>query len=66
MLRVIVRTTNAGDSLHVGGPVHESVKTFDISVEDLERFLRTEEPWVTRQVVGVELLPREKAEAFDG
>lgn len=58
MIRVIVRTVGYGRSVHVGGPVSEDFKTFDIEAPELEGYLRKENAiqYVEAQAIGVELL----------
>lgn len=56
MLRVIVRTDDAGMACNVGGAVNSSFKTFDISAPEVEAFLRASQgTYGQRQVVGVEI-----------
>ena len=61
-IRIIVREADVGAAMHVGGPVRSILKTFDVELPDLERYLRAEgQPdYVHREVMGVELLD------FDG
>jgi len=56
MIRLIVRTVDIGGAAHVGGPVIESFKTFDIEDNALESHLREVEgnKWVSRQVIGID------------
>lgn len=61
MLRIVVRTDNAGMAANVGGAVHTEYRTFDVDLPEIEEFLR--EPgakrmtYTQRQVVGIELKP---------
>lgn len=66
MLRIIIRTTDAGTAAHLGGPgtqIDVSFKTFDVSAPDVEDFLRQ---WnrpgshIDRVVIGVEILDDEQ------
>lgn len=72
MIRIVVRTADRAAAANVGGPVDESIRTFDLmsavdgdmlrqQLEALEKFMRepTELNWtyVHRQVTGVEVLP---------
>ena len=59
MLRIVVKSDDAGMALNVGGSVETTVKTFDVDLPALESYL-TEHPgalYFQRQVVGVEVLP---------
>lgn len=56
MLRLIVQITDTGDAANVGGPVHTRYRTFDVDLPDVEELLAKREAWVTRNLVGVELL----------
>ena len=60
MIRIIVRTDNAGMAVNVGGSVETLWRTFDVSLPELEAFLRHPggtQTYTHRQVTGVELLP---------
>ena len=60
MLRVIVRTDNAGMAANVGGSVEVIYKTFDVDLPELEKYLgESQGTYGHRQVVGVELLIRD-------
>jgi len=62
-IRIIVQTCDANMAAHVGGPVDTKFATFDIDAPALESYLRyTPNPGL-RQVIGVELLPAEPAQA---
>lgn len=57
MLRIVVRTDDAGMAANVGGSVLTTIKTFDIEHPEIERLLRQEgRQYVHSQVVGIELL----------
>jgi hypothetical protein len=57
MLKVIVRTDNAGMAANVGGAVLTEYRTFEIDAAALEAFLRENVGSLChRQVVGVEIL----------
>jgi hypothetical protein len=56
-MRVIVKTFDASAAAHVGGPVEQSFKTFDIQDERLEAFMRANRPqYGGREIIGVEIL----------
>lgn len=56
MIRVIVQTDDAGMAANVGGNVLTTTKTFDITADELEKFLREQlGQYAHRQVIGVEL-----------
>jgi hypothetical protein len=57
-IRIIVRQSDEGAAMHVGGPVQTSHKTFDVDLPELEQFLRAEgQPtYIRRELIGVELL----------
>lgn len=57
MLRVIVRTDNAGMACNVGeGSVEVTYKTFAVDIPELEKFLRENQSYGHRRVIGVELV----------
>lgn len=59
MLRIIVRTDNAGMAANCGGAVETTYRTFEMDAPELEAFLREPKSknwtYAQRQVVGVEL-----------
>lgn len=56
-VRIIVATTDARCAANVGGPVHVSYTTFDVSAPDLEAFMAQKWECVERSIVGVEVIP---------
>ena len=60
MIRIIVRKSDAGDALHVGGPVNITHTTFDVQLPELEQHLRSGNSYAQVEVVGVELIPAEE------
>ena len=62
MIRVIVRTDNAGMAANVGGSVETTFKTFDLELPDLELFLSEQlGTYGQRQVIGIERLAQNTA-----
>ena len=57
MIRIIVQTDNAGMAVHVGGDVDTTFTTFDVTLPELEVFLRETVDYTQRRVIGVEILP---------
>lgn len=61
MLRIIIRETDIGAAAHLGAPVRTNLKTFDTSLPEVEAYLRGSgeeaDRWVTREVIGVSLVP---------
>ena len=69
MIRVVVKTCDFGDAANIGGPVVDSIKSFDIEAPELEAHLTEWETqrnlatsgkknlWWNRTCVGVEVLP---------
>lgn len=59
MIRVIIRTDDAGMAANVGGAVETTFRTFDIHHVELEAFLREPKTkkwqYSQRQVIGVSL-----------
>ncbi len=56
MIRIIVRTDEAGMAANVGGAVNTSFKTFEIAHIDLESFLAEDVgTYGQRQIVGCEI-----------
>jgi hypothetical protein len=58
MLRIIAHCCNAGMAANVGGTVHETHRTFDIELPELEAWLRANDGthYSHAQVTGVEVL----------
>lgn len=56
MIRIIVRTDNAGMAANVGGSVLTSYRTFDVSLPEVERALRSGHSLAHTQVAGVEVV----------
>lgn len=56
MIRLIVRSTNVGAAANVGGPVDIGFKTFDIEAPELESYLSINQAYLSREVIGVELI----------
>lgn len=69
VIRIIVRNDDAGMAANVGGPVHSTFKSFDVSLPELEVHLRepTREKWTytERRVIGIELLPNTTESTHD-
>lgn len=61
MIRVVVQTIGVVDAVHVGGPVHTSLHTFDVELPEIEAFLsepeRMNDHYTHRQIVGFEIRP---------
>lgn len=58
MIRIVVQRSEAGMAANVGGPVHTSVKTFDLDAPEFEAYMRAERgTYEDKMVVGVEILP---------
>ena len=58
MIRIIVRTDNAGMAANVGGSVLTEMRTFDVDVPEVDAFLRERlDTYQHRQVIGIEVLP---------
>lgn len=64
MLRIIVRTDDAGMAANCGGAVETTFRTFEIDCPELEAFLRepAEKRWTyaQRQAIGIELPPADQ------
>ncbi len=56
MIRIIVRQLDESAACNVGGPVSQSLKTFDVELLEVETFLDEVPQWIRREVIGVELL----------
>lgn len=60
MIRIIVRTDDAGMACNVGGAVETTFRTFELDIPALEAFLREPKAkdwqYTQRQAVGIELL----------
>ncbi len=60
MLRIIIKTDNAGMACNVGGSVLTSYRTIDVDLPEVEAALRSggfnEDSYSHTQVVGVEIL----------
>jgi len=58
MIRIIVRTNDAGMAVNVGGAVHTEFKTFDVHAPKVEELLRKHAPseYCEISVIGVELI----------
>lgn len=60
MIRIIVRESDAGMAANVGGDVHTKYRTVDIVCEELEALLRARDNYISRTVIGAELVaPKE-------
>lgn len=63
MIRLIVRTDDAGMAAHVGGPVITSYKTFDVNLPEIEALLRgggsSNNDFSYRVLVGAEVITPE-------
>jgi hypothetical protein len=67
MLRIIVRTDDAGMAANVGGAVLSNFATFDVDLPEVEKCVRDGDgKYCHSQVVGVELLPEAQATAETG
>jgi hypothetical protein len=63
MLRLIIKCTDQGFACNIGGPgtvPDISMKTFDVDLPEVEKFLRPGKayPFVMREVIGVEVIDR--------
>jgi hypothetical protein len=58
MIRLILRDTDTGAAAHIGGPVDTIWRTVDVDLPEVEAWLRETFEWHSREVVGVELLPK--------
>lgn len=57
MLRIICKQVSIGEAVHVnGGQTYVDFITFDVSIPEVEKYLRETQQWATRTVVGVEIL----------
>ncbi len=56
MIRLIVRTDDAGMAANVGGSVLVQYRTFDVDLPEVEAFIASVGSLAHRQVVGVELV----------
>ena len=56
MIRIIMRNVNFAEAANVGGPVHETLKSFDVHLPDVEAWLREKGPWFWRSTIGIEIL----------
>lgn len=57
MLRIIVRTDDASMAANVGGNVHTTYCTLDVSAPEVETFMREKLGlYVERRIVGVEVI----------
>jgi len=58
MLRIIVKTDNAGMAGNVGGSVLEKFKTFDVELPEVEAHLNAVKGngYAHAQVIGVEII----------
>ncbi|MGE5523423.1 MAG: hypothetical protein ACM3SS_06900 [Rhodospirillaceae bacterium] len=61
MIRLVVRTCDAGMAANVGGEVCVEYKTFDVDVPELEAFLREVGTYSFKNIVGAELLDAKEA-----
>lgn len=55
MIRLVVRTDDAGMAANVGGNVDTSYKTFDVDLPEVEAFLRDKGKYMHIRLVGCEL-----------
>ena len=62
MVRIIVQDNDFGEAANVGGPTHQSFKTFDVELPEVEAYLNEKLTWVHRSVIGIELLQAERKE----
>lgn len=60
MLRLIVQHTDTSNMTPHGGTHVTMFKTFDIDLPELERLLRENGQYYQHQVVGAEVLPKER------
>lgn len=57
MIRIIIRTDDAGMAANIGGNVDTKYRTFDISAPEIEAFMREKlDSYSHRHFVGVELV----------
>ena len=58
MIRIICTEVDGNDAAHVGGPVHTRYRTFDVSLPELEEWIRARgtNEFTSRNVTGIELL----------
>lgn len=57
MLRIIVRNQHFGAVVHMEGAIAEtSLKTFDVELPEIEKYLKVAEKWTSREVIGIEIL----------
>ena len=60
MLRIIVRGSDNGAAIHVGGPVVIDYKTFDVELPKVEAYLTeftgVQDSYTSREIVGVEVM----------
>lgn len=64
MIRVIVREQDRTGAVHAGGDADTSFRTFVIEAPELEAWLSGPKPegYITRQVMGVEVVPSEECQ----
>ena len=59
MIRIIVRETDSGEACNVpNGQTHLNFKTFDVELPEVEKYLSEKWQYVSRQVIGVEVVTR--------
>ena len=63
MVRILVRTCDAGMAANVGGEVDVQYKTFDCYLPELEAFVQEAIAWTytSRSIIGAEILPEMNA-----
>lgn len=57
MIRIILQTNDYGDSGHVGGPPHITVKTFDLEHPEIEEML-SKRQWEHTNVIGIQVIDK--------
>jgi len=56
MIRLIVTRSDIGAAVNIGGPVFQEHKTFDVSLPEVEAWLREEQgTYERRRFVGIEI-----------
>lgn len=57
VIRIIVRTQSVGEAIHVQNAVAtQDYRTFDIQAPELEAFLKNTLAYVSRDVIGAEVV----------
>jgi len=57
MLRIIIRSQHLGAAAHIPDAKAETdFRTFDVSLPEIEKYLRPDQKWTSREIIGVEIL----------